>query len=157
MKNNILHTNVFKNQLAFFYLGQEGFLLKFCNTTILIDPYLSDYVDRNCSTPTLCWKRKYAPPVLPETLDFIDYVFCTHDHYDHMDPQTLLSIYKANNNTKFIVPKATLDTIYSYGIPSTNIISASAKEDLVFSDFHVTRYRSRMSGRLLCTGVFPES
>ena len=33
-------------QLAFFYLGQEGYLLKFRDTYILIDGYLTDSTAR---------------------------------------------------------------------------------------------------------------
>lgn len=137
MKNHMINTKIYNDQVAFFYLGQEGFLLKFRSTTLLIDPYLSDYVDRNCSTPGLLWKRNYAPPILPGKLDFIDYVFCTHDHYDHMDPTTLFAIHQANSNTKFIIPKATAHTMLSYGIPAANIICASSKKQLSFPDFSV--------------------
>lgn len=41
------------------------------NTYMLIDPYLSDYVDRNCSTDSLQWKKKYAPSITPETAVFM--------------------------------------------------------------------------------------
>ena len=137
LKQNIVQTALTQDQLAFFYLGQEGFLIKYKNTYLLIDPYLSDYVDRNCSTSSLRWKRNYEPPILPTQLDFVDFVFCTHDHYDHMDPDTLASIFKANHSTKFVIPKAVFTKLLSYGIPEENIILASANSILSFSDFRV--------------------
>lgn len=44
-KEFILNTKLTDTQVALFYLGQEGFLFKYKETHILIDPYLSDYVD----------------------------------------------------------------------------------------------------------------
>ncbi len=138
LKNRLLNTKLTEDQIAFFYLGQEGFLLMYQNTYILIDPYLSDYVDRNCSTDSLQWKRNYAPPISPSSLDFIDYVFCTHDHYDHMDPDTLDAIYKVNQNTKFIIPAGSYSSMEAIGIPSSNLILASAETTLDFLNFRVT-------------------
>ena len=138
LKNKILNTAITSEQLALFYLGQVGFLFKFRDSYILIDPYLSDYVDQHCCTETVLWKRNYLPPLSPESLDFIDYVFCTHDHFDHMDPETLYAIYQANHKTIFIVPKPTVTTILSYGIPTENIIGCSAGEKLSYPDFEAT-------------------
>lgn len=138
LKNKILNTLLTPDQLAFFYLGQEGFLFKFRNSYILIDPYLSDYVDQNCCTATLTWKRNYLPPLSPESLDFIDYVFCTHDHFDHMDPHTLLTIHRANRKTMFIVPSPSVNTMISYGISTSNIVGCFADQKLSYDNFEVT-------------------
>ena len=62
-KKLFLNTELTDNQLALFYLGQEGYLFKYKNTHILIDPYLSDYVDQNCCTDTVKWVRKYPAPI----------------------------------------------------------------------------------------------
>ena len=50
MKKRILETKLTEGQAALFYLGQVGFLIKYDETYILIDGYLSDYVDQNFST-----------------------------------------------------------------------------------------------------------
>ena len=65
-KDFILTTKLTENQAAIFYLGQEGILLKYHEQYLLIDPYLSDYVDRNCSTETLKWVRRYPAPIDPK-------------------------------------------------------------------------------------------
>ena len=70
LKQAIIDTPLANDQLAFFYLGQEGFLIKFRKSYFLIDPYLSDYVDRHCCTDTVHWKRRYQPPILAKELDF---------------------------------------------------------------------------------------
>ena len=133
-KHTILNTQILDHQLALFYLGQEGYLFRYKNTNILIDPYLSDYVDQNCCTDTVKWIRKYPAPIKPEELDFIDYVLCTHTHYDHTDPNTLSIIAKANPNAIFIVPDFATDLVSSYGISKDNIIGAIAGTSLICGD-----------------------
>jgi len=96
MKKRILETKLAEGQAALFYLGQVGFLIKYDETYILIDGYLSDYVDQNFSTEEVVWKRKYPVPIDPEELDFVDHVFCSHAHSDHTDPWTLSKIAKVN-------------------------------------------------------------
>lgn len=123
-KEFILNTQLTDSQIAIFYLGQEGYLFKYRNTYILIDPYLSDYVDKNCCSDNVKWIRNYSAPIAAEELDFIDYCLCTHTHYDHTDPYTLSKIAKVNPNTVFIVPDFAQELIRCYGISSDKIIGA---------------------------------
>lgn len=123
-KHSILNTKLTDQQIGLFYLGQEGFLFKYKNTHILIDPYLSDYVDKNCCSDSVTWVRNYPAPINAEELDFIDYILCTHTHYDHSDPYTLSKLATANPNATFIVPAFAVDFISSYGIARNKIISA---------------------------------
>lgn len=127
-KDFIQNTILTKQQTALFYLGQEGYLIKHQDKYILIDPYLSDYVDQNCCTDCVHWERNYPAPISAKELDFIDYVLCTHAHYDHADPWTLAELAKTNPNATFIVPKPITDTILSYGIHQNNLIGAVADE-----------------------------
>lgn len=129
-KEFFLETQLTGQQIALFYLGQEGFLIKYQDSYYLIDPYLSDYVDRNCCTDTIKWVRRYDTPVKPEQLDFVDYVFCTHAHFDHADPYTLRCLAAHNKKVKFIVPKPVTNMIASYGIDSGRIIGACAGSEL---------------------------
>ena len=84
-KEQILNTRLTEEQIAMFYLGQEGFLIRYRDHFYLIDPYLSDSIDRHHGMQDADWTRRYDIPILPEELDFVDYVFCTHDHTDHAD------------------------------------------------------------------------
>ena len=125
-KQSILKTKLTDHQVALFYLGQEGFLFKYKNTHILIDPYLSDYVDINCCSDAITWIRNYPAPIEAEELDFIDYILCTHTHYDHSDPYTLNKLASVNPNATFIVPAFAMDLISSYGVAYNKIIGAVA-------------------------------
>ena len=57
MKNKITNTRLSNDQIGIFYIGLAGFLFKYNNIYILIDPYLSDYVDRYCSTEKINGKE----------------------------------------------------------------------------------------------------
>lgn len=130
MEKDSFQTHLSDGQIALFYLGQEGFLIKYQETYYLIDPYLSDYVDRNCSTDQMKWIRRYDAPIRPEELDFVDYVFCTHGHFDHADPDTLGALAAHNKKAKFIVPEPIRETIQSYGVDEGAIIGARAGQKL---------------------------
>ena len=69
--------------LGITWIGQGGFLVRSGSTTICVDPYLSDSVlERNGP------KRLLPIPVTPGKLK-ADLVLFTHDHLDHMDPDTV--------------------------------------------------------------------
>ena len=137
LKADILNTRLLPEQCALWYLGQEGFLIKCNNTYVCVDPYLSDYVDRNCSQ-LVKWQRLYDVPISPTELDFIDLVICTHAHYDHADPDTLLAIASASANAKFVVPEPISDLIASYGIKKERIIGALAGEIIEYKGSLIT-------------------
>ena len=136
-KDFILNTLLTDNQIALFYLGQEGFLFKYKDTNILIDPYLSDYVDKNCCSETVQWTRNYPAPISAKDLDFIDYVLCTHTHYDHTDPYTLEILAKVNPNATFIVPDFAKELVSSYGISSDKIMGAIVNSTIHCGDLEI--------------------
>lgn len=136
LKQDIISNELTKNQTGIWYLGQEGFVIKH-NGCIAIDPYLSDYVDKNCCQ-YVKWKRLYPAPMKGEDLDFLQAVLCTHTHYDHADPWTLPKIAQANPDTKFVVPAPEVETFVGYGIERDRIVPAYADKPLKIGDFTIT-------------------
>lgn len=126
MKKKILGTNLADGQIAIFYLGQESILIKSNGKYLLIDGYLSDYVDKFCSNELVKWERKYPTPIAPTELDFVDYVFCTHDHADHTDPETVSGIAAVNKKAIFVAPMPYADKLCDYGVAKDKIIGAEA-------------------------------
>lgn len=133
LREKILSTELTDTQIAVFYLGQEGFLMKYKETYLLFDAYLSDYVDQNCCSDTVIWKRNYAAPIDASELDFVDYVFCSHPHFDHTDPITLRKLNAVNPKAKYIVPYALKETLLSYGIGEPQILLADADMPLLLA------------------------
>lgn len=133
-KKFFIDTELSQNQIGLFYLGQVGFIIKYNQRYILIDGYLSDYVDQNCCSENVKWVRNYPAPVNASELDFVDYVFCTHAHYDHADPITLSEIAKVNSKAKFIVSEAIRDVISQYGIPTERITGVECDKNLTLEN-----------------------
>ena len=138
MKNTILNTKLCKGQIALFYLGQESILVKTESKYLLFDPYLSDYVDKNCGGELVKWVRRYPAPISADELDFVDYIFCSHAHYDHTDPWTLSSVAKVNKKAKYIIPAPNADRVEGYGINKNDIISAYADVKIELDGISVT-------------------
>jgi L-ascorbate 6-phosphate lactonase len=70
--------------VALWWLGQSGYLLKTpAGTVIAIDPYLT--ASRSDGGQHA---RLFPPPIAPEALR-CQAIFCSHDHPDHADPETL--------------------------------------------------------------------
>ena len=68
------------------FLGQSGYVIRTARTEIIIDPYLSDSVNRVAGRP-----RMLPIPIDPKEIS-CDAVICTHDHLDHLDPDTVTQI-----------------------------------------------------------------
>ena len=134
LKEKILNTRLADGQIALFYLGQVGYIVKHQDKYVLIDGYLSDYVDRNCASELVPWKRRYATPMSASELDFIDYVFCTHSHYDHADPDTLREIARVNKKATYYVSNAIVDVLLSYGLPKDAVVGLTADVKATLSD-----------------------
>ena len=131
LKERMLSAHPTADQAAVFYLGQEGILLKCQGKYLLFDPYLSDYVDRNCCSETVIWRRNYPAPIDPAQLNFIDYVFCSHAHADHADPDTLTALKIAAPQAKFVGCKAVTAVFKKCGIEKERIIFARADEEIL--------------------------
>ena len=95
------------NQVALWWLGQAGFALRWSRRAFLIDPYLSDSLAQKYKGQIFPHERMMPVPILPEALGNIDWVFCTHRHSDHMDPATLVPLFR-NAACRAVVPCSAL-------------------------------------------------
>ena len=108
---NIVMANLRDNEFRLWWLGQSGFLLQWCGSHLLMDPYLSDSLTtKYAGTPTP-HLRMTAIPVKPELLDFINVVTASHIHTDHLDPDTLHVLFTVNPALKFVIPEAERNAI----------------------------------------------
>jgi L-ascorbate 6-phosphate lactonase len=102
--DSIRQFTVCDNELAIWFLGQNGFILKSGTGPILaIDPYLTNscatlFNDKN----EFRLDRQLPVFIEPEDLD-VDYILVTHSHDDHADPETLKR-YGNKHTTTFIGP-----------------------------------------------------
>ncbi len=102
--------------IAIWWLGQSGFLIKSHQTTILIDPYLSEHLTtkyRNSARPHV---RMTRAPIRPDHLAEIDHLLVSHKHSDHFDPGTVPDILKASPEAILVFPEALAEYAGSLGI-----------------------------------------
>ena len=75
--------------LHIWWLGQSGFLLKWLDHCLLLDPYLSDSLTTKYAATDKPHIRITARVVDPARLDFVNLVTSSHNHTDHLDETTL--------------------------------------------------------------------
>ncbi len=88
------------------WLGQSGFMIRWQNRTLLLDPYLSDSLTRKYAGTDKPHVRMTQQVVSPAALDFIDGVVSTHNHTDHLDGDTLQTLRSVNKDLALIIPEA---------------------------------------------------
>ena len=80
-------------ELAFWWLGQHGFVLKMGGLIFYLDPYLSDAASRTV-----------RPLVAPEQVANADFITGSHDHSDHIDRPIWPILAAASPGATFVVP-----------------------------------------------------
>ena len=65
------------------WIGQSGYIIRSRYAEIVIDPYLSNVVNKVADRP-----RMVEAPIKPEDIQ-ADVIVCTHHHLDHMDPDAI--------------------------------------------------------------------
>jgi L-ascorbate metabolism protein UlaG (beta-lactamase superfamily) len=103
---DIAAANAGDDQFRLWWLGQSGFLLQWHGRHLVLDPYLSDSLARKYAATPTPHVRMTALPVQPERLNFIDVVTSSHIHTDHLDPETMHGLLKANPELKLVIPEA---------------------------------------------------
>ena len=93
------------------WLGQSGFLLHYRGRYVLIDPYLSDSLTNKYAATDKPHVRMTEPAIDPARLDFIDVVTSSHNHTDHLDPETLRPLARANPSLKIVAPAANRELV----------------------------------------------
>ncbi len=92
------------------WLGQGGWLIDFGNAALMLDPYLSNSVEK---VNPKNFRRK---PISEEYLNFHpDFLAITHDHLDHLDTETLPVILNTDKPITLFAPYNAWCKARSYG------------------------------------------
>lgn len=119
------------DQAALWFLGQAGYLLAAGDVTLAIDPYLSDSVGRIAPE----FARLYPPPLTPEQLR-ADIIVITHDHLDHLDPDTL-GAYRHKQGTLFIAPRLACRKLAALGLPESQVRRVDSGETFTWRNVEI--------------------
>src|SRR3954469_4081504 len=94
------------NAFFLWWLGQSGFLIRWGDRFLLLDPYLSDSLTKKYASTDKPHVRMTERVIAPEKLDFINVITSSHNHTDHLDAETLLPLLEKNPSAAFIIPEA---------------------------------------------------
>lgn len=92
------------------YLGQAGLLFEKDDFKVMIDPYLSNSVEK--INP-----KNYRRVAVDESFLKIkpDVMVFTHNHLDHYDPETVMHFINENSNITVLAPKSVWDEVRKIG------------------------------------------
>ena len=94
-----------------YWLGQAGFAFRTARgRRIFLDPYLSDACER------LAGFKRLSPPALRAEEVEADWVILTHEHADHLDPDTIPVIARNNPACRFAVPAGCMAGLEEAGV-----------------------------------------
>lgn len=120
----ILKYKLPRSKAALWFLGQAGYVARAGKASVVIDPYLSDSVGRVAPD----FKRAYPVPLRPSDLA-VDVFIVTHDHLDHLDPDTVAA-YRHTKETLFVAPHLAARKLVSLGVPEENVQRLDCGETL---------------------------
>lgn len=62
------------NHVRLFWLGQAGFAIRYRNTLMFVDPYLSNYLAEKYQNAEFKHRRMMPPPILPKEAAVADWM-----------------------------------------------------------------------------------
>ena len=134
MMDEIRGLRLREGEVAIFWLSQNSYVIKTSGGTVFaIDPYLSRDKRYRYVHP--------EPPVKPEEFD-VHYIFCTHDHLDHMDPASLPIIARTYPDTLFFGPCEVCKHLVELGIRKDRAKALEAEVPYSVGDLKVTAFYS---------------
>lgn len=114
------------------WIGQSGYMVDLGDMKLIIDPYLSN------SLFEMQGLQRLFP--IPNTIDQhkIDFVYCTHNHLDHFDPETINLIMRANPKCTIIGPASVIAHAEKIGISKERLITLNWFSVLYMNNFRLT-------------------
>jgi N-acyl-phosphatidylethanolamine-hydrolysing phospholipase D len=98
------------------WIGHATVLVQMDHVTFLTDPIWSER-----ASPLPIGPRRFVPPgVALEDLPHVDFVLISHNHYDHLDLDTLRALAERSPDTVFYVPLANGELLRDEGV--TNVV-----------------------------------
>ncbi len=106
------------SRLAVSWFGHSTALLEIDGYRVLTDPVWSN----RCSpSDSVGPQRLHPPPVQLEGLPAVDAVVISHDHYDHLDIDTVIALARTQR-APFFVPLGVGAHLRAWGIPEHRIV-----------------------------------
>jgi L-ascorbate metabolism protein UlaG (beta-lactamase superfamily) len=118
------------------WLGQSGFLLYWKGAFALLDPYLSDSLTNKYAGTDRPHVRMTELVIAPSQLGFIQVITASHQHTDHLDPETLRPLVNESFDVTLICPEACRRLAFERsGLPNEKITGLDAGESFQVGPF----------------------
>jgi L-ascorbate metabolism protein UlaG (beta-lactamase superfamily) len=101
------------------WLGHSSLLIQIDGIRVLIDPVFSNSIGPVPWLPSFQPKRFQPAPICASELPFIDAVFISHNHYDHLDKKTVLEL--ASKVGFFLTPLKVGKILRNWGIETAKV------------------------------------
>ncbi len=98
------------------WLGHSTLLIELDGATFLTDPIFGGRAAPVSWAGPATW---YAPPIALEDLPPIDAVLISHDHYDHLQTETIIAL--AETGVRFVVPLGVDAHLAYWGVPDEQV------------------------------------
>jgi len=95
------------------WVGHATFLVEMNGAAFLTDP---TWASRASPVPGMGPRRFVDPGIPLDDLPKIDFVFVSHNHYDHLDKSTLGRLAERDPSTRFLVPMGNAKLVRSAGV-----------------------------------------
>jgi L-ascorbate metabolism protein UlaG (beta-lactamase superfamily) len=142
-KTDLLNLDPTKNMLVWF--GHSSYFMQIDGKKILVDPVFS-----GAASPFSFTTKSFAGSDVYTAADFpeIDYLFITHDHWDHLDFKTIVKLRSKVN--QIITGLGVAPHLRFWGYDAGKIIELDWNDEISLQNgFHVWAVASRhFSGRL---------
>lgn len=126
---------VAKNSVAMWWLGQNGYIFKSPEGTLVsVDLYLTDSAAKLDVPIDL---RRRVPVLIPPEEVQVDIFTCTHNHQDHTDPETIRGL-RNKDTIHFVGPMPSCNLFEAEGVEKTRIVPAWPTSGYEARDFHLS-------------------
>ncbi|WP_256867518.1 MBL fold metallo-hydrolase [Winogradskyella forsetii] len=123
-------TNIaeYEGKARLFWFGHSSFLLQIDKKTILIDPMFGQVAAPHPWLGANRFNKEF--PIEIEKLPKIDAVIFSHDHYDHLEYESVLKI--KDKTSQFFVPLGLGSHLEAWDVPKDKINELDWWQDIMF-------------------------
>ena len=126
------------------WLGHNSFFLQLAGKRIMFDPVFG-------SIPFV--KRQSEFPANPDIFTGIDYLLVSHDHFDHLDKQSIARLLKNNPQMKLFCGLGTGELIQGW-FPEMKVIEAGWYQQMEDEGLKITFLPASMKKKNICKKAF---
>lgn len=125
------------------WLGHSTLILEIDGVTVLTDPIFGGRASPLDWAGPPTW---YAPPIPLDQLPPLDAVLISHDHYDHLQAETIQAM--AGMDTTFVAPLGVGAHLEYWGVPAARVVELDWWERIPLGEVELVMTPSRhASGR----------